>query len=274
MKPKGKLFLRVLAGLAGAGIVVFILVFAVALLGNPLSPLLIHWQAGRYLDKTYPYMELEREWPQYSFKTGGYYVHVQQPGSKDVHFSLDYSTFGKLQYDSYESEVLNGASTLARLDRKYRALGDEVLESPHFPWESDIAFVTLRADDPVDPPPGSGYGLDMDTLQLDGQYDVSKMGAEHGELVLYVDCDEVSAAQAAEVLLDVKERFNQAGVGVYAVSLVVRQTPAGETRDPDAPEFHTANFRWEDIYPEGLEERLEENRAALDEYYARMDGMK
>lgn len=274
MKPKRKLFLRVLAGLAGAGIVVFILVFAVALLGNPLSPLLIHWQAGRYLDQTYPYMELEREWPQYSFKTGGYYVHVQQPGSKDIHFSLDYSAFGKLQYDSYENDVLDGNSTLSRLDREYRALGDEVLESPNFPWESDIAFVTLRADDLVDPPPGSGYGLDMGTLEPDGEYDVSKMGAQHGELVLYVDCDEVSAAQAAEILLDVKERFDGAGVGVYAVSLVVRQTPAGDTRDPDAPEFHTANFRWEDIVPEGLEERLEENRAALNEYYARMDRMK
>lgn len=274
MKPKRKLFLRVLAGLAGAGIVVFILVFAVALLGNPLSSLLIHWQAGRYLDKTYPYMELEREWPQYSFKTGGYYVHVQQPGSKDIHFSLDYSAFGKLQYDSYENDVLDGNSTLSRLDREYRALGDEVLESPNFPWESDIAFVTLRADDLVDPPPGSGYGLDMGALEPDGEYDVSKMGAEHGELVLYVDCDDVSAAQAAEILLDVKERFDGAGVGVYAVSLVVRQAPAGDTRDPDAPEFHTANFRWEDIVPEGLEERLEENRAALDEYYARMERMK
>ena len=274
MKPKRKLFLRILAGLAGAGIVGFILVFAVALLGNPFSPLLVHWQAGRYLDQTYPYMELEREWPQYNFKTGGYSVGVWQPGSKDIHFSLAYSSFGKLEYDNYESEVLNGNSTLARLERKYRELGDEVLENPDFPWESNIAFVTLRADDPVDPPPGSGYGLDMDTLELDAEYDVSKMGAQHGELVLYADCDEVSAAQAAEILLDVKERFDKAGVGVYAVSLVVRQRPVGETRDPDAPEFHTENFRWEDIYAEGLEERLEENRAALDEYYARMDRMK
>ena len=51
MKPKRKLFLRVLAGLGGAGIVVFILVFAGALLGNPLSRLRSHWQAGWYLDQ-------------------------------------------------------------------------------------------------------------------------------------------------------------------------------------------------------------------------------
>ena len=131
---------------------------------------------------------------------------VWQPGSKDIHFSLAYSSFGKLEYDNYESEVLNGNSTLARLERKYRELGDEVLENPDFPWESDIAFVTLRADDPVDPPPGSGYGLDMDTLELDAEYDVSKMGAQHGELVLYADCDDVSAAQAAERLKSLEAR--------------------------------------------------------------------
>ena len=271
MNPKKQLFLRVLAGLAGTGIVISILAFAVALLGNPLSPLLIQRQAKRYLNDTYPYLELESEWPKYSFKTGGYYVHVQQPGSKDIRFSLDYSPFGKLQYDSYESDVLNGNNTLWRLEQEYRALGNKVLEAPDFPWTSSIAFVTLHTDDPVDSPPGSGYGVALHTLELDKEYNVSKMGAQHGELILYVDCKDVSAAQAARILLDIKERFDKAEVGVHAVSLVIRKTSGEETRDPNAPEFRTANFRWADIYPEALEERLEENHAALQAYYKKAD---
>ena len=124
--------------------------------------------------------------------------------------------WASLQGDTYD-HVLSGWNTALRLDGEYRALADRVLEDPAFPinatlgtavWRSiptELLNSTKAASEVPD------YALNQDELILDHIYDIPALGRQAGHLILYLEAEQVSFESAANIMLDLKARFDEAG---------------------------------------------------------------
>lgn len=90
----------------------------------------------------------------------------------------------------------------------------KVFNSEDFPYESDIDFgeivdklSTRETIDnrPFDPP----YGLNLDNLEVDKLYDIKDLAKSVGNLILYIDYNQVNFKRESEILLDIKDIFDE-----------------------------------------------------------------
>ena len=237
--------------------------FANAFVGNPISKMLVKNTAEEYVAKTYAGTDYYIDEIYYSFKDGKYYVDVKSPGSIDSEFSLSLNMNGTLRWDNYEYCVLGKQNTADRLYMEYRKLVDTVMESPAFPFDSDIGFGDLQFNDAIEiskpgdvPEYNPEHYIDKSELVLDGFYDIAELGRKAGRIVLYVYDEVVTVERASEILLEFKKLMDDGGVTFYAVDMVL-ESPRNEdgTRNSDA-RVEVDEFLYEDIYEEGLAERI------------------
>ena len=206
--------------------------FSNALNGNPISKMLAQSTAERYLAEHYGDTDYYIDRVSYNFKDGNYHAFVRSPSSVDTTFTLSLTMLGSLQGDTYD-HVLSGWNTALRLDGEYRALADRVLEDPAFPYQCHIGYGCLEiyptellnstkaASEVPD------YALNQDELILDHIYDIPALGRQAGHLILYLEAEQVSFESAANIMLDLKARFDEAGVPFAAMDLTV-QPPRAE----------------------------------------------
>lgn len=245
--------------------------------GNPVSRALAGCTARRYVARQYAGTDYRIDSVVFSFKDGMYHAQVTSPTSIDTHFSLVLGMDGSLRQDYYEAAVLSGENTARRLDAAYRAMVDAVLEAPDFPFATDMGYGELlfrygdepySSDDPADP---YRYALDTAALERDKDYDIPALAAEAGHLVVYGESDTITAAAAAQQLLQLRQRMDEAGVPFRTVYYALVH-PRGEDGQRDWDDnLYLLQFAYEDIIPDGLTDRVQ---AAADEaaaYYAAED---
>lgn len=261
----------------GLGLLVFVCWILNGLYGNPISHMLASSAAERHLAEVYGQTDYYIEQVQYSFKDGKYHARILSPTSADTVFSLRLTMTGELIGDSFEN-VTSGFNTARRLEEAYRELTDTLLESPDFPYAGSICYGTLeiwpkaRVTDP-ETEGMPDYALDQGELELDGVYDIRELGQQAGLLVLYIDSEQITAEKAAEVLLGVRARFDEAGIPFAAVDLTLQQPKSEDGKRP-GEELGVLRFPYADIREEGLVQRVEEADRARQEYFARMDELK
>ena len=211
----------------------------------------------------------------YSFKIGGYYVHIVSPSSMDGHFTLTVSMFGKLIGDDYTSRVEGHRNVANRLFSEYRKRVDGVLDSYAYPYKIDMGYGDLEFDREVGTEAVEG-ALDRTDLVNDRIYNVGKLGATNGKLVLYIDSDTVTYEKAAEILLKTKELMDAAGISFYSVHFVLRYPPydAAESYKRPEGEIDLKDFLYTDIYEEGIIERIIQCAEDTEEDYKRQDNEK
>lgn len=238
-------------------------IFANALVGNPVSRLLAKRTAEAYLQENYRNTDFMLERISYSFKEGGYFAYIQAPGSTDRYFTLSMDMAGNLVMDRYESMALSGENTARRLNQAYRDLVDSVLESPSFPFTIDIAFGDLAFGDI----------LQAADLEPDRIYDVRELGAEAGQLTIYIDDETVRVDRAAEILLELKRMLEQGGVPFSTIDFVLQRPQPGDGPRPEI-RVEVIQFPCAEIYASGLAERIAEANNAAREYHAVLDQEK
>lgn len=273
MKNKGLRIIALVLALAMIGGLCFV---ANALNGNPVSAMLAKRTAKAYLADTFPNTDYYIERIGYNFKDGNYYAHIRSDSSVDTQFSLYITMLGQLRYDTYES-VTDGFVTARRLDMEYRDLADTILEASNYPYKEERGwgFGTLE----IYPPEAfihreenevPDYAIDQSTLILDQIYDIRELGRQAGRLTIYVDSDTVTAEQAAEIMLDIKGRFDEAGIPFRAMDFVLQYPRPDEGMRPDG-EVRVQDFPYDSIYEDGMTERVMEADAAQKAYYAQLD---
>ena len=233
-------------------------VFANSIVGNPVSKAMARSTAKKHLKTTYSGTDYYIEEVSYSFKDCNYYAHIKSPSSMDTEFSLAISMKGKLLWDSYEGCVLSGQNTADRLYMEYRKLADTVLESPMFPFDSDIRYGDLQFVEEayVGAEGIPSYAIVTEELELDGFYDIAELGRQAGLIVIYFYDEEVTVERAAELLLEFKELMDVGGVPFYAIDMVLEYPRAeGGSERPDV-RIEVDGFLYEDIYEDGLAERV------------------
>ncbi len=250
---KRPLPLRIIAAVIAFAMIGCLLWGANDLLGNPISYHLVKSSAERYVAENYADEGYVLEGVSYGFKFSSYYAYIAKPNSEDCRFTAHYGQFGEFGWDDYESRVLNGGNVRSRLDMRYRELVDSVLESPSNPYQSDIDFGELifeRDDDEH-----FGFGLPDSVLVPDGIFDIAKLGEEAGLLTIYVDTEEVTPENAADILLEINSLMERGGAPFYAIDLTLR-TP--EPNYGYRAYYVLEKFRRSDIYEDGLVERVKD----------------
>lgn len=273
MKNKGLRIVALILALVMIGGLCFV---ANALNGNPVSALLAKRTAKAYLEDTFPHTDYYVEGIGYNFKDGNYYAHIRSESSIDTQFSLHITMLGQLRYDTYDS-VLDGFVTANRLVMEYGTLADTVLEADDYPYKEEIgwgfgsleiyppeAFIHAEENEVPD------YAIDQSTLVIDKIYDIRELGRQAGRLTVYVDSETVTAERAAEIMLDIKGRFDEAGIPFRAMDFALQYPRPDEGMRPDG-EVRVRNFPYESIYEEDLTERIVTADAELSAYYAEMD---
>lgn len=246
--------------------------------GNPVSYLLATRTAQSHLVTTYPGTDFSIDRVAYNFKFAEYSVYVRSPSSVDTHFSLHISKLGKLELDTYSS-VLRGFNTAQRLNEEYRTLSSQVFADPSFPYDCYTSYGKLEIHSEeafqeeslsaYDLPP---YAINQSELVLDKIYDIPELGRRAGHLVVYVDSETVNTEQAASVMLAIKERFDWVGLPFAAMTFVLQYTKPHNGLRPEG-EVCVAQFIYEDIYEDGMVERVAQADKELKEYYAKLDAL-
>ena len=269
MKKTKKIVALILAAL----LIVAVGVFANGVVGNPVSKWLATNTVKNRLAEVYGDKDYEIERVTYSFKDGCYHAFIVSPSSPDSDFSMSLNMRGKLRWDSYEDRVLSGENTAARINKEYRDATEKVFSSPAFPYYThieygDIEFNSREFAGAEDLPT---YGLLTEDLVLDQIYDIRELGKAAGHLVLYVYDEEVSVEKAAEILLEVKHFMDAGGVSFHVIDLVLEYPKPVDDSPRKEGRVETIEFLYEDIYEEGMVERVAVANEAAIAHHAKAD---
>ncbi len=269
------------------GIVLLIALIAVliwfgnVMMGNPVSHALASNAAKAFLSDRFSGTDYQMERITYSFKDGRYHAFMVSPTSIDGDFSVCFSMLGEYCYDTYDS-VLDGWNTAQRLESEYRKLTDTILNDPALPYDNtqiySIMFGRLEIypreafEDPnaTDVPE---YAILLEDLELNKIYDIKELGAKAGHLILYVDNEVISVEEAARIMLDFRSMFDEKEIPFYAMDFVLRHSRT-EDGQSDDEEIRINDFLYQDIYEEGITDRIETAIEETAAYYAMLDQMK
>lgn len=248
-------------------LIVGVLFFANSLVGNPLSKALAKCTAEKHLKENYLDTDYELEEVKYSFKDCYYHAYVTSPSSIDTHFELWINGFGKLKYDNYDYDVTSGWNTAMRIDKDYRNTVETLIESGSFPYDvyigyGELAFTTEEYKDNTTIPT---YALVSNELTVDAYYNANELGKSAGKLTVHIEDATVSPERMAEILLGIRECFDNAGVGFYAIDLTLEYPE--DVNDTDDDRLEVLEFLYSDIYEEGLVERVAEANENAKTYF-------
>ena len=243
------------------------------MVGNPVSKWLATSAAQKRLAEVYADKDYEVERVTFSFKDGNYHAFIVSPSSPDSEFSMSLNWKGQLRWDSYEDRVLSGENTAARINKEYRAATEAVFTSPAFPYYTHIEFgdIEFNSREWVDVDDLPTYALYTEDLVLDQVYDIRELGKAAGHLVLYVYDEDVSIEKAAEILLEVKHLMDAGGVSFHAIDLVLEYPKPEDDSPRKEGRVETMEFLYDDIYEEGMVERVDAANEVAIAHHAKAD---
>ena len=243
--------------------------------GNPISKFLIKENAETYIQENYENTDYYIESVNYDFKTGGYYVSIMSPSSQDSSFSLSATSKGEITFDTYESAVKDKWNTANRINNEYWDKTKAIFESDSFPYNQHIAFGEIMFKE-------SGVSAEGDLipegavstkdLVLDKVYDVNEFAKKSGALTVYIYDEDISVERLAEILLGIKEIFDKENLSFYMIDCVL-EYPRPESDDGPWREGRTEviDFLYDDIYKEGLAERVRVADQNAKDHWAQLD---
>ncbi|MBR2875988.1 MAG: hypothetical protein IKC01_02515 [Clostridia bacterium] len=270
-----KKILKAIAMVLAIILIIGVGVFANAFVGNPVSKYLATKGAKAHLEKTYGSTDFQIEEVIYDFKTCDYSAKITSPTSIDSHFTLSFNFTGKLTLDTYD-DVTSGWNTACRLDEDYRNLVKSVTESKDFPKNYFIAYGEIPcvlSDYPVDEK-HPDFALQKEELVLDKTYDIRELGAKSGKLIISVYDEAVTEEKLSEILLEIKERFDKAGVTFKGIDCRL-EPPMEEGIASDYDNFvEVRNFLYSDINEDGLLEKVKKANKEAHEYHEEQESVK
>lgn len=266
--------IKIVSYILGFILIIVILWFTNGFLGNPISKTLANNVAQKYIKNNYSNLDVNISRVYYSFKDGYYYVDLKSPTSKDTHFTVSISPFGKIEYDSYDEMVLKKYNTYTRIDELYNLKVKKVFEDENFLYKTDIYFgeVKIMSLENEDSEFGPIYGIDISKLELDKDYDINEIGKKYGHIVLYIEDKDISLERTSDILIDVKSILDEKNISFYVIDFTLQEHKQNE--QDDSKTISIQQFLYDDIYKKDLNERLEKACNELQNYYDEQDKIK
>lgn len=272
-KEKGRLR-RAGALLLALALVIGLCMAGNMLVGNPVSRMLAEKAVTNYLAGKFPEGSYTVEDVWFDAKQGDYGAVVRKDGSQDVRFTVETDKEGNICFDSYEN-VLTGWNTANRLSDEYRMRSEPVLEQMNLIYDRVYALCALEFEERQwkEDPDAVQFFLNGEALVPDGVYDLEELGALAGTVWVRVENTEVSAEKAAQILLEIRRRMDETGTPFRSVDLTLMY-PRSENELEERKEgsIRIEGFSYEDIYEEGLTERVCEANLEDEVYHRRGQG--
>ncbi|WP_455539041.1 YfjL-like protein [Terrisporobacter sp.] len=268
--------IKVLSGICAFILIGGILWFANVFLGNPISKTIAKNTAEKYISQNYSDKDVKISDVSYSFKDGNYNVYVKSPSSKDTHFTISISPLGKIGYDSYEDDVLKKYNTYTRVNEKYGLEVKKILENKEIPYRGDIYFGEVKdvqsqeLNNEFEPK----YGLDINDLELDKNYNINEIGKKYGHIIFCAQDKDVSTKKASEILLDLKNLLDENNISFYTIDFTLEKPRTKEKTNPNDKSISIREFLYSDIYKKDLENRIKVSSEKLEKYYEKQDNIK
>lgn len=121
MKKK-KLWIRILAAVLAFGLLWIVAWMTLSFTGDPISAAMSQRAAKDYIQQSnLRTMGFELSRASYNFKLGEYLVHAVSPHNPDLHFDIICRN-GKVDYDTYQYDVLENGNVISRFQEEYMAL--------------------------------------------------------------------------------------------------------------------------------------------------------
>ncbi len=237
-------------------LIIGLLALGNALVGNPVSALLARKAAENYLAGKFPEENYQVTGLAIDAKRGHYQVSVQLENSQDCNFTIDCDMLGNVHHDTY-TDVVTGWNTAERLADAYWTLVKPQAELLRETWPGASVHGTLTFESkPYEEVPyAQQYFYAGQPLEPDGDYDLREVGQAIGQVILWIESDEVTEEKAAEILLEVRRQMDRAVVPFAYVNLMLRHS------DPEARKMgsvYLESFPREEIREEGLLHRIRE----------------
>ena len=101
----------------------------------------------------------------------------------------------------------------------------------------------------------TSYYLISNDLELDGEYDIKKLGKKAGHITINILDKDVSFKKAAKYVLEVKEFLDKEKVPFYSIDFSLCY---GKEYDEEysSKDIYIANFLYKDIQEKDLEKRI------------------
>ncbi|MBR1811535.1 MAG: helix-turn-helix domain-containing protein [Clostridia bacterium] len=177
-----------------------------------------------------------------------YLVRVKKPGSPDASFMMHFGMFGNYRFDEYDIQVGYKQNIVERMGREYTALVRDALADAFDDDPEGFCYSEIIMEDNTD---YDGFvGLSRDEIEQDQSFDYDTIGKDYGKIVVMLDDTDLSAEHLAQMLLKVKNCLDAHNVAFQLVDLSLMEP---SSRDLSC----VWGFRCDDIYEEGLVERVE-----------------
>lgn len=230
------------------------------IVGNPLSYLLVKHNAGTYVSDS-PYFinsGYEINSVTYDFVIGSYVVTAMKNNSADSKVCLYYGFLGNYRWDDSD-EVINGCKNVKmRMDSEYSKLVQETYESSPLPESAVFAFGSIATEGMFDADETTKHIriIPSSELQLDKAFDYSEIGARSGMINVELVTSDLSAANLAQKLLQLKEIFDGGGVRFVSISVYLVDRDESKNDGTGYDITGISNFPYSEIYEDNLEERI------------------
>lgn len=236
-----------------------------AILGNPVAKMLAQRGAERYLEAAYPGEDFYIDRLQYNSKTGRYEAKIQSRSSVDSHFDVGISKTGKVEFDTYESNVLSKWNTVNRICNEYSELAVPVLKTLNLKYTLEYTLATIEISPLEKNGNVPGFALRAEEIQIDGFYDIRELGKQAGVLTVGARDEHVSAEKAAEILLEMKKTMDNAGIPFYGICFSLSSPKADDGIEVQRKEINVELIRYEEICEDGFTDRLSSLAAVNDQ---------
>ena len=274
MKKYIRIFLTI-AIITLAGIALY---FYLGFFGNPISKLLCKNTAEKYVAENYPHCYVNSRG--YNFKDGNYFANIQCETSPDTNFFIYTDWLGNFRRDSYESYVASGHNTQNRMMMEYRDLLDKAMPQEEVDFGIDIYYGDILSQGSYEryfseKYPDKLHYMPQEEIILDKQYNFTDVSYKYGYVCLYAMDEDVSVERACEILLTVKQQLDEDNIGFYYIDFVLEKPRKTDGMpNDDETRINIDHFRWDDIYEDGLAERVQNAHDELTAYYEKMDAEK
>ena len=254
--------LKIGAFFLATAMIVGLIVLANLFLGNPVSRLMAYNAGKKYIadnlaDGGYVIESVNYDWK----SGGGYSIRLSSEKQIDGSFYLDTDMLGRIT-DDMSYYVTDGINTAYRLSSEYDDAVNYVASHTDLPFEVYNVWgrLVFREDIPVEGfPTAFGEDITISSLEANRMYNVEDLGEKIGEISFYFAGDVVlNSDEAAEFLLKFKESCDGFGVKFRCVSMI-------------GSGVHFEELPYEDIYENGLPERIEAADKRLDDYFTELD---
>ena len=246
--------LKIITFWIAVGLIIFVTSIAGLFLGHPIGYLNAWIKTATYINQQYPNNDYQIKLKGYVFKHGDYVVEVSSPSKVDEYFTLWISDFGtRIRTHTIDFH----RNTNIRLNGEYQ----EYIEQKGF-WESlDFEVKYHYASMLFFPSDYEGIyvphenAIVKEALEINKTYDIEEMALSQGDITISSSVKEPTFEMIATILLETKKVAEEQGVPFYTINVHLDEKDVYSSD----PVVEVVYFRNEDIYEEGLVERVEEN---------------